>query len=166
MYLIVEGLLSQEGTGCHMAWGRGSYPASAHPCLLSFSFQRSPDLARVSGNPVSSHTKTLFPALECPYFPRSPQPPARPGSGAVLSPSGQPTWGGGHRRAGRGSSGSRSTGLSQRKCLVTLGAPSQDLRGQTFGGPSHLSHLQGAWRSWPTLLRGEKRSPGDRQGFF
>ena len=85
-----------------MAWGHRSYPASAHPCLLSSSLQRGPDLPRVSGNPVNSHTKTLFPALECPYFSRSPQPPARPGSGAVLSPSGQPSWGGGAQESRSG----------------------------------------------------------------
>lgn len=123
-----------------MRLGARVRPASAHPCLLSFSLQRGPDLSRVSGNPVNSHTKTLFPALECPYFSRSPQPPARPGSGAVLSPSGQPSWGRGAQEAGQGSRGSRrSTGLSQHKCLVALGAPSQDLSVQTFGGPCHLT---------------------------
>ena len=165
MYLIVEGLLSQEGTRCHMAWGRGSHPASAHLCLLSFSFQRSPDLARVSGDSVSSHTD-IVPCIGVPLFPQDPTAPSKARLRGSAEPLGPASTGRGHRRAGRGSSGSRSTGLSQRKCLVTLGAPSQDLRGQTFGGPSHLSHLQGAWQSWPALLRDEKRSPGDRQGFF
>lgn len=149
-----------------MAWGHSSHPASAHPGLLSFSFQRSPDLSRVSGNPVSSQTKTLFPASACPYFPGSPQPPARPGSGAVLSRSGQPAWGEGARGSRSGEQRRQAHSSVTAQVPDDTGTPSPDLSGQTFGGPCHLSHLQGAWQSWPALLRGEESSPGDRQGLF
>lgn len=53
-------------------WSR---PTSAHPCLLSSSFQGSPDSGWVRASQQSQ--KTLLPTFVCSYFPQEPTAPHR-----------------------------------------------------------------------------------------